>query len=71
MRRGFFDLVVKVYDQGNMSKHMGELGKGDTILCKGPIKKLPYEANMKKKLGLIAGAALMCALLVPPTSWHC
>ena len=54
-----------------MSKHVGEMAKGDTIQCKGPIKKLPYEANMKKKLGLIAGAALMCALLVPPTSWHC
>ena len=60
-----------MYGEGKMSKHVGEMAKGDTIQCKGPIKKLPYEANMKKKLGLIAGAALMCALLVPPTSWHC
>jgi Oxidoreductase FAD-binding domain len=48
--------VVKVYEKGNMSKHLGEMCKGDTILCKGPIKKLPYEANMKKKIAMIAGA---------------
>jgi cytochrome-b5 reductase len=54
--RGHFDLVVKVYEKGNMSKHVGELKAGSTILCKGPIQKLPYEANMKKKIGMIAGA---------------
>jgi cytochrome-b5 reductase len=51
-------LVVKVYEQGNMSKHLDNLTTGDTILCKGPIKKLPYEANMKKKICMIAGADL-------------
>jgi hypothetical protein len=51
-------LVVKVHEQGNMSKHLDELSIGDTILCKGPIKRLPYEANMKKKLCMIAGADL-------------
>ena len=39
-----------------MSKHIGDLKVGETVECKGPIEKLPYKANMKKRLGLIAGA---------------
>ena len=48
-------LVVQVYEQGNISKHLGEMKEGDSIEAKGPIPKLPYKANMKKKIGLIAG----------------
>lgn len=38
-----------------MSAHLGEMRLGDQIEVKGPIKKLPYQANMKKKIGMIAG----------------
>lgn len=67
--------MVKVYDLGNMSKHLGEMGKGDTVLCKGPIKKLPYEANMKKKIGMIAGTilsrhAVLNNPIQPYPCWH-
>lgn len=55
-RRGGFDLLVKVYDKGTMSKHLGLMSVGDTLDVKGPIMKLPYEPNMKKKIGMIAGA---------------
>lgn len=61
--RGYFDLVVKVYEQGKMSKHLGEVNKGDNIMVKGPIKKLPYEANMKKKIGMIAGGSGITPML--------
>lgn len=54
--RGHFDLVVKSYPNGTMSKHVGGLQVGDSMLVKGPIVKLPYKANMKKRVGMIAGA---------------
>lgn len=47
---------MKTYRQGTMSKHVGQLKEGDSILVKGPILKLPYTANMKRKVGMIAGA---------------
>jgi hypothetical protein len=44
-----------------MSKHIGSLQVGDQLECKGPIQKLAYKANMKGKLGMIAGEHL-CVL---------
>jgi len=32
---GYFDLLVKVYPTGNMSKHIGSLKPGDTLEVKG------------------------------------
>lgn len=40
-----------------MSKHVGDMRVGDEIEVKGPIQKLPYKANMKKRIGMVAGAA--------------
>ena len=59
-RRGGFELLVKVYEKGTMSKHLGLMSVGDTLEVKGPIMKLPYETNMKKKIGMIAGALVAC-----------
>lgn len=36
-----------------MSKHIVNLNVGDTLECKGPISKLPYKPNMKKRLGMV------------------
>lgn len=55
--RGEFELVVKVYPTGNVSKYLGGLKVGDSIAVKGPFAKLQYKANMKKKIGLIAGGS--------------
>lgn len=38
-----------------MSKHIHNLKPGDYIEIKGPLVKIPYTANMKKKIGMIAG----------------
>jgi cytochrome-b5 reductase len=54
---GYFDLVVKEYPTGKMSKHIGELKVGDTLDLKGPIPKFPYKPNMKKNIGMIAGGS--------------
>lgn len=40
-----------------MSKHVGDMRVGDEIEVKGPIQKLPYKANMKKRIGMVAGTA--------------
>jgi len=53
---GYFDLLIKVYDQGGvMSKYIHQLKIGDKLEVKGPIPKIPYTANMKKDIGMIAG----------------
>jgi len=54
-QKDHFDLLVKVYPEGKMSKHFGNLHPGDELLMKGPITKLPYTANMKKEIGMVAG----------------
>jgi cytochrome-b5 reductase len=53
--RGYFDLWVKVYPDGVMSRHLGSLKVGDMLEVRGPIMKFLYVPNMKKELGLIAG----------------
>lgn len=61
--KGHFDLVVKVYPTGVMSKHFGTLKPGDELECKGPIMKLKYEPNMKKAIGMVAGGTGITPML--------
>jgi len=42
---GELALLIKRYDQGNMSKHIFSLKAGDTLSMKGPLLKFPYEVN--------------------------
>ncbi|KAJ1967316.1 hypothetical protein IWQ62_001940 [Dispira parvispora] len=53
--RGHFDLVIKRYENGNMSKHIASLKPGDKLDVKGPIPKYAYKPNLHEALGLIAG----------------
>jgi len=53
--RGFFDLVIKTYPNGVMSKHFAALQPGQTLDFKGPMEKIPYRPNMKKRIGMLAG----------------
>jgi len=52
---GYFELLIKVYPEGNMSKYIDSLKRGDSLDFKGPIPKIPYTANMKKEIGMLAG----------------
>jgi len=54
---GSMDLVVKVYEQGKVSKAFGQLKVGDTMEMKGPFKKFEYKPNEKKEIGMIAGGS--------------
>ncbi|KAF9617860.1 hypothetical protein IFM89_039054 [Coptis chinensis] len=60
---GYFDLLIKVYPEGNMSQHLASLKPGDVIEVKGPIEKLRYTPNMKKHIGMIAGGSGITPML--------
>jgi len=52
---GYFDLLVKAYPTGNVSKLVGELQVGDKIEVCGPAGGYDYTANCRKKLGMVCG----------------
>mmetsp|Transcript_68484 Transcript_68484/g.130337 ORF Transcript_68484/g.130337 Transcript_68484/m.130337 type:complete len:309 (-) Transcript_68484:67-993(-) len=60
---GYFELLIKGYPNGVVSKYLCSLKAGDSIEVKGPFKKLPYKANMKKKIGMIAGGSGITPML--------
>ncbi|SPO20328.1 related to cytochrome-b5 reductase [Ustilago trichophora] len=52
---GFFDLVVKSYEQGNISKYIGTMKIGDLISVKGPKGQMRYAPGLSRHIGMIAG----------------
>jgi cytochrome-b5 reductase len=74
---GRFDLVVKVYPQGNMSRHLDSLNVGDTILVQGPRGRLTYagmgeflirgadgvQSRNIKRVGMMAGGTGITPML--------
>ncbi|KAH8960994.1 hypothetical protein BDL97_05G026900 [Sphagnum fallax] len=61
--KGYCDLMVKFYPEGKMSRHIAQLKPGDTLEVNGPVTKLPYKANMKRHLGMIAGGTGITPML--------
>lgn len=62
-QRGYFELMVKGYPSGVVSKHLCSLKAGDMVEVKGPFEKLPYRANMKKRIGMVAGGSGITPML--------
>jgi len=60
---GEFDLLIKSYPDGKMSKHITSLKVGDSLDFKGPFPKFPYEANSKKAIGMVAGGTGITPML--------
>mmetsp|Transcript_67343 Transcript_67343/g.154302 ORF Transcript_67343/g.154302 Transcript_67343/m.154302 type:complete len:294 (-) Transcript_67343:297-1178(-) len=56
-QKGFFDLIVKNYPNGNVSSYIHGLKIGDNLNVKGPYMKLEYKPNMFKRIGMIAGGS--------------
>ena len=54
---GSVDFVIKLYEQGKMSKIISKLKVGDRLLFKGPKGKLQYKANYKTEIGMVAGGS--------------
>lgn len=53
--RGYFDLLIKDYPQGNISKHIAELKIGESIKVKGPKGFYEYAPNTSSHIVMVAG----------------
>lgn len=62
-QKGFFELIIKGYPKGVMSKHIHSLKPGDKLEVKGPLPKIKYTPNMKKSIGMIAGGSGVTPIL--------
>ena len=61
--RGYFDLLIKSYPTGNISKHMATLKVGQTLRVKGPKGAMVYTPNLVKHIGMIAGGTGITPML--------
>lgn len=52
---GYFDLLIKTYENGNISRHVESKKIGETIEVRGPKGFFTYQPNMVKEFGMIAG----------------
>ncbi|PHH72281.1 hypothetical protein CDD82_6046 [Ophiocordyceps australis] len=60
---GYFDLLIKSYVQGNISKYMASLVVGQTIRVRGPKGAFVYTPNMVRHFGMIAGGTGITPML--------
>jgi len=61
--KGYFDLMIKTYPNGKVSKMFPQLHPGDKIKVKGPNRKIEYKPNMKKQIGMLAGGSGITPML--------
>lgn len=61
--KGYFELLIKTYPKGNISKYVDELALHDTIKVKGPKGRMQYKPNMAKHIGMIAGGTGITPML--------
>jgi len=60
---GHFDLIVKVYEKGAMSKFLDDMKVGDSIDVRGPKGSFVYKTNMRKSFGMLAGGTGITPML--------
>lgn len=60
---GFFDILVKSYPTGRVSKEFSSLKEGQTVKFRGPVGRLEYSINMAEHIGLIAGGSGITPIL--------
>ncbi|KAF8649826.1 hypothetical protein AX16_005591 [Volvariella volvacea WC 439] len=53
--RGYFDLLIKTYEKGNISRHVSLLKIGDKIRVKGPKGQFTYTPGLTNHISMIAG----------------
>jgi len=62
--KGYFELIIKVYEKGVMSKYVDQLVPGqDSIDVRGPKGAFLYRPNMHKKIGMLAGGTGITPML--------
>ena len=60
---GFFDLLIKSYPTGNISKHIASLSIGQTLKVKGPKGAMVYTPGLVRHFGMIAGGTGITPML--------
>lgn len=60
---GFFDIIVKSYKDGKVSKYFGNLYNGKMVEFKGPVGRMSYKNNMAKNIVMIAGGSGITPML--------
>lgn len=60
---GYFDLMIKSYPQGNISRHLATLTVGDKMKVRGPKGAMVYTPNMVRRFGMIAGGTGITPML--------
>lgn len=63
MDRGYFDLLIKSYPTGNISKYISNLKIGETIKVKGPKGQMTYYPGLVRAFGMIAGGTGITPML--------
>ncbi|QLL34657.1 hypothetical protein HG536_0H00310 [Torulaspora globosa] len=61
--QGYFDLLVKSYADGKVSKYFAGLRQGQTVEFRGPVGTFNYEANTTKVIGIVAGGSGITPIL--------
>lgn len=60
---GYFDLLIKSYPNGNISKFVASLKIGDSIKIRGPKGAFVYNPNLVRAFGMIAGGTGITPML--------
>ncbi|KAI0283313.1 NADH-cytochrome b5 reductase 1 [Russula aff. rugulosa BPL654] len=60
---GHFDLLIKSYEKGNISRHVSLLKIGDKIRVKGPKGQFNYSSTLSREIGMIAGGTGITPML--------
>ncbi|KAF8585585.1 ferredoxin reductase-like protein [Ramaria rubella] len=61
--KGHFDLLVKSYEKGNVSRYLGLLEVGQKVRIKGPKGQFNYFPTLSRELGMIAGGTGITPML--------
>ncbi|KAG9031771.1 NADH-cytochrome b5 reductase, partial [Serendipita sp. 407] len=61
--RGHFDLMVKTYEKGNISRYLSGVSVGQKVRIKGPKGQFHYRPGLSRHLGMIAGGTGITPML--------
>ena len=61
--RGYFDVLVKLYPDGLMSRYLQVLQVGDLVKARGPKGAMVYKPGMCERIGMIAGGSGITPML--------
>ncbi|KAG9314524.1 NADH-cytochrome b5 reductase [Chiua virens] len=60
---GSFDLLIKSYEKGNISRYVSSLKIGDKVKVRGPKGNFKYSPTLSRHIGMIAGGTGITPML--------